>query len=347
MKRLYVIAFVLLVFSLAHARNMVIVLDSSGTMKTYGHWQPDAKQAIQSVLTGSPLAQDAWQATGNLNVVNDFRLLQGQSLYFLPFGSIARHEWPFFSGLTKLNSPADVDGIFPEETKAFSQQRTNKSLAFAVAANALGTPDYSTDLIVISDFLIDADMTDAEIRYVNEFEAASTSSIPLILTWKRDPRLQIKLIRFKPATTPPYPPDDHLHGPVVHLVEASRSSKPDALRFHWRIDGHADVRNYNVYVRDEKGRTVFSPARLLSQNAIYPNPVSGKLSWFVIANLDDGTQLKSSVGTVVVPPSSSSGTIFLLLLVLAGAGFVGYQWWRKKGIKEESTRRKSQRTGEM
>ncbi|HEY7405368.1 MAG TPA: hypothetical protein VIB39_17715 [Candidatus Angelobacter sp.] len=316
-------------------------------MKNYGRWQPDAIQAVEAVLAGDPLAMDSWQATGDANVVRDYKLSKEHSLYFLPFGSIAKHEWPFFTGVTRLNSPADLDALFPREGKLFTQSRTNKSLAIAVAGNPSGATDYAADLIVISDFLMDANMNDAEIRYVDDFEASSASATPLILLWKKDPRLQIKFIRIRPASPPR--PDDTEVRPVatVRLVEALHTAKPEALQMRWRIDGAADVKNYSVYVRDEKGRTVFSAAHLLDKSVSYANPAAGKLNWYVIANLNDGSQLKSAVGNVVVPPSSSSGMLFLLLLVLAGAGFLGYRWWQKRGIKETPAGEKSQGAGEM
>jgi hypothetical protein len=335
MKKWFLIVALLFVDNTAFGQDIVVVLDSSGTMKSYGHWQADAMQVVQSVLAGNSVTTDAWQVTGNMDMAKDYRLTGEHNLYFLPFGSIAKHEWPFFSGWTKLASPAELNTLFPQEGKSFNQLKTNKALAIAVAGKASPSADGSADLIVISDFLIDADMDEAEITYVNDFEARSTSATPLILAWKKDPRVQIKFILIRPATVPP-PPGETAPTAAVRLVEARFSPKPESLRLRWQIDGKADVKNYDVYVRNEKGGSVYSASRMLNNSTTYNKPSSGKLNWYVVANLMDGTQLKSAVGNVVVPKSSSGGGIFLLFLVLAGTSFIAYQWWRRKGIKDKS-----------
>jgi len=99
--------------------------------------------------------------------------------------------------MRSLKSPSELGSAFPSDTSAYSDGKTNKPLAIAVAVAEAAKHSGMARLIVISDFLVDADLSPSQQEFENDIESKSAVDTPLILVWKQNPRVQVKLMRFR------------------------------------------------------------------------------------------------------------------------------------------------------
>jgi len=80
------------------ADDVVIVVDTSGTMGEYGSWQADTVQLVKRILTGdaTPAAESA--QTGDTAATLHFVKAVADGVQMLRFGTVKNPVFPFFSG---------------------------------------------------------------------------------------------------------------------------------------------------------------------------------------------------------------------------------------------------------
>jgi hypothetical protein len=307
---------VLLLFAIAlRAGDVALLVDVSGTMHNYGSWQPDAFALVKKLLEGdvSSAAISQWEQVGDGSIVSDFALGTGE-LHLLPFGSIQGDSFPYFSGTQKIPL-SDLRSSFPLSADLFRQSKTNKSLAQAVGTQLAGSSG-TAHLIVISDFLIDANLTDAEREFVNHSETAAHPDAPVIYSWRPDKRVQIKLIRTHipspSAESGVQPPQDG----SIRLLGATVLSRGQGVQFRWSLSSSVPRKYYQFLVRDPKSnRIVFTRDRVLGESLTYADPPRGFLKWQVVVTLENGSILTSPIGVVKVPGADSLQIVLVGLVV--------------------------------
>jgi hypothetical protein len=237
-------------FTLAQTPGTVVVIDISGTMKGYGHWQPDALGVCQAILQRGSLesAKSSWDIKGNESAVKSFAVGEGQ-VTVIPFGSTKTNFFPYFTGIKRLGSSSELGSAFPLDRELFREARTNKPLALAVAAKLVGAEEV-TRAIVISDFMVDSQLTKDEESFVNDFESSTLIETPIILSWRQDPKVQIKLIAFH-KTEPAE--GSATNGAFIEILPPKlRNSSPRSLELKWRTSDGARPKFYNVDVNDRE-----------------------------------------------------------------------------------------------
>jgi hypothetical protein len=301
------------------AADVAILVDVSGTMASYGAWQEDASALLDAVVNGRQPSLQQWRSAGDLKALPSFA--DAGSLHFVRFGSTQSASFPFFGEPQKLNA-ASLAAAFPKSRADYQQPRTNKPLAVAVGANlASGGAAGTARVIVISDFLVDSDLTNDQQTYVNDFESRAQVETPLILSWARDNHVQIKFLRIGIAGVAP--DDKEPASASVQLLAARVLEDPRRVQFAWKVNGAA-ARHYSLQVRDAATRNlVFARNNVLSNSVLYPNPKAGRFHWQVTATLENGALVASPAAIVQVPGSGPWAWIGLL----GALGAVGYGAW--------------------
>jgi hypothetical protein len=308
-----------------HGKDIAVLIDVSGTMGHYGSWQLDARQLTSSILAGEPKTE-GWISEGSESTTVDFHLESGDRIHLLRFGSIRNPEFPFFSPAHTLNALNAFQAEFPDDLKWYNEPRTNKPLAVAVGARLTSGVEGIARLIVISDFLVDSEMSATQQRVVNQFESRAKIESPLIYTWNRNPRVQIKLLRISAlpssAQTPDLIVERHLRITGAKLLDS-----PRRVLLTWVLLGEDTEASYSVTIRDPKsGRTILTRS-VITNSLLWSNPASGKYVWQVTADLPDKHTLSSSVTPLDIPGDSPLGLITIFLLIVASA--VGLRLYTK------------------
>lgn len=312
--------------ALLHASDVTVVVDVSGTMGRYGKWQPDVLDLIESLATGAPAAGPKFTSTGDTSTAAQFKLAAGEGMTLLKFGSIQSDAYPFFTNAQKVANATELRGVFPNTAVAFKEKLTNKELAFAVGARLAGASP--ARMIVISDFLSDADVSEQQQQYINQFQSQSKLETPIIYTWLTDKRVLVKLmvanakleatapVAASPAETPK---TDH----TVQILEA-RALEGGKHQFRWRITPAAPVKSYRLTIRDVKTRKiVIEQPGLASPAVAISTPPPGDYFAQVTADLEDGSESASRPYPLKV--EGSYGGILLALAALAA--IVGGLWF--------------------
>ena len=319
--------------SFASAQDMVVVIDVSGSMAHYGSWQAEVLSLVTSIAGGEPVRADAFEPIGALNAAEKFRLQPGQTLHIVPFGSVDTDGFPYFKGIRSTRDAGGLSAIFPLNSSSFRSAQTNKPLATAVAASLAAYEKNEARLFVISDFLVDADLTSAQQQYVNQFESNSHTETPLILSWKKDRRVQLKLIRVRALTTSQTPPPT-LPSATVQLLSAKLTENPRRVQCAWKASSPDVFQSYTLTIRNPATRkTVFTRVGLLGTSGVYPDPPSGKYAWQVVGTLADGGQVSSPAGQFEVEGSWFGG--FLLGLAAIGCLGAGLWWFNSKKKRKD------------
>lgn len=341
-RSLLLLAASLLIAMQAPGAEVSVLVDVSGTMGHYGRWQPDAVSLIQSILEGRSPATANFEVTGNQAAVTQFKVENGTLIELLRFGSIKSNEFPFFAQPQTVNDPADLAGVFPLNQPDYTQARTNKDLAEAVGAQlAASSP---ARLIVISDFLVDADMDQNEQEFVDRFQSANQIETPVIFKWRPDSRVMVKLILARPstATAPVEAPQSSAAqaAPAVTISVRDAHALPnsDVLFFRWHAAGNTSgVQSYSVRLRHphthrvEKEIAGISPT---ASSARVKAPHGGKYLASVTAVLTDGSTVES--GAVPVSTAkNNSGIVIAVILLIAITGV----WLYMRRMKTRSHRR--------
>jgi hypothetical protein len=182
-------------------------------------------------------------------------------------------------------------------------------------------------MIVISDFLSDADLSQQQQQYINQFQSQSKLETPIIYTWLTDSRVLVKLMVAKSETAkhdePPSKPPAVDH--QVQILEARMlDGSPSRYQFRWRLTPAATVKSYRLTLRDAKTRKIVVEQPGLASPAVaIPTPEPGDYFAQVTADLEDGSESASRPYPVKV--EGSYGGVLLTLAVLAA--IVGALWF--------------------
>ncbi|MCU1285316.1 MAG: hypothetical protein JWO13_1666 [Acidobacteriales bacterium] len=298
------------------ASEPIVAIDVSQSMQHYGAWQGDVKAALASVLfDGKKPSETAWRFTGNVDVLHRF-LAQG-SVRIIRFGSYPVQEYPYFN-LAQASDGIAFNKEFPNANE-FKDQKTNKPLALAIAADLSAENASEGFAIVVSDFLTDSDVSQQHQDFINKAESEFSQQIPLTLTWLKDPRVQLKFIQFERASTRPNAASQESN-PITLLLPEFSKERPVRYVLRWKADN--SLERFNVKVEDSTTReTMFEKSNLASREAIFLNPPSRNMRWYVTGWRASGESVRSNTQTLTSPPRESSILpIVLLLTLIAGAG---------------------------
>ncbi len=309
--------------ALVYASDVAVVVDVSGTMGRYGKWQPDVLDLIEALTTGAPTGTAKFNSTGDTVTAAQFKLAAGEGITLLKFGSVQSDAFPFFANAQKVASASELKGVFPNVAAAFKEKQTNKELAFAVGARLAGNSP--SRLIVISDFLSDADVSQQQQQYINQFQSQTKLETPVIYTWLTDNRVLVKLLvanskgEQPPTQETDKPKTDH----QVQILEA-RPLEGGKHQFRWRLTPPAPVKSYRLTIRDVKTRRiVIEQPGLASPAVAIATPPPGDYFAQVTADLEDGSESASRPYPLKV--EGSYGGIVIGLIVLAA--IVGGLWF--------------------
>ena len=287
---------------LLHAGSVAVAIDVSGTMRQYGAWQADARDLISSILSGQLPQTSKFSSTGDASAAAQFKLAGQEGVYFLEFGSLQKHEPPFFDFARQVGSVREFQEIFPLSPETYRQANTNRDLARAVAANSVGPP--LARVIVISDFLVDAKLGEVEQTYINQFESRSKIETPLVYVWSGNHRVLVKLlsVSFTDASVST-PGQDKLTAAApaaeancqVQIFEARRfDSRDPRLEIRWRTIPKCDVKSYSLRLTDIATRRVVEERFNIAVPALTLNsPAPGNYLAAVSADLADGSRATS------------------------------------------------------
>jgi hypothetical protein len=307
------------------AGDPAVVVDVSGSMKNYGSWQADARDAISAILAGRPLP-NRWQSTPPGADLGAYGSGTQGLVTLLPFGSVrATAEYPYFDRMRSSLTAADLDAQFPMKRSDFTEGHTNNALAEAVAIHALGAGSVSVRVIMLSDFLADATLAEQQLAFVNETQGKYAKYTDATLSWKENPRVQIKLLRFAPVNARP-PKGDAPENGSLRLAPARYDERSQSVSLAWNYEGLTPPEKFDVKVSDaRRGTVLFSKHDLSGNSVTYPKAAAGPMRWSVTAFMQDGKTVEQSA-TYSVPGTGGSPVALLVLLAavaaLVGAGVV-------------------------
>lgn len=306
----------------AQARTIVVAVDVSGSMATYGAWQSDAQSQLKLILSG--LAYDKtisrWSLSGSTNSLATYHLGAGDQLVVLRFGDVNQNsEYPFFRDIGPPISLAEFERSFPTDPSIFRQSRTNKSLAECVAAKTAGKDGL---VVIVSDFLVDARLSDLQVKFIDDFASGMSVRTNAILSWVQNPRVQIRFLQYSENLDGGLraQPSDPSAGTGSLRLNTPKLTRDDALELSWSFDGVGAPRSYDVEIMGlPDQRQLFLRKNLLGTSVTFENPPRGVLSWTVTATLDDGRTVR---GRSTYTHQGGSGLFGLLIGLLAIAGVV-------------------------
>ena len=177
-----------------HARTVSIAVDISGSHRApTALGRESAVSALVSVLNGQPLSSQ-WRAIGQDIALRQFALQPGDRVCLLPFGNIRSADPPFFRAPDCFSDVNELRSRFPLTASAFTESKTNKTLAEVVAARLASQSTQDALVIMLSDFLVDSSLSPAQIAHVNEAQSKFSVQVVSTLSWSQNARVQIKMI---------------------------------------------------------------------------------------------------------------------------------------------------------
>jgi hypothetical protein len=301
----------------APARTIVVAVDVSGSMGTYGAWQNDARSELKAILAGLPLDQNVnrWSISGSRASLRVYRVESGDQIVLLKFGDVSdQSEYPFFRGVEQPSDLAGLERDFPIDAGLFRESRTNKSLAESVAAKIAGKDGL---VVIVSDFLVDARLSDRQIKFINDSASGMSESTHAILSWTQNPRVQIRFVQYAQNAEGGAGTDQSEQEISVGTLRlnAPKMAANGALQLSWNYEGAGSPRSYDVEViniADQK--QLFARHGLLSRSVVFEDPPAGTLAWSVSATLDDGRAVR---GRSTYTIKGGLGLVGLLLGLLA------------------------------
>jgi hypothetical protein len=308
----------LLTARLVASDNAAIVLDVSGSMKNYGSWQIDAREAISSILMGQRLPSH-WQLTPLSTDLTSFASgLQGR-VTFIRFGNVrANAEYPFFDGVRNSLTLSEFEEQFPTKASDYTQNRTNNALAESIAVRQTSDTSGTARVIMISDFLADATPSEKQLAFINEIQSGYAKYTVATLSWKENPRVQIKLLKFVAVSSPPDKEGTEELG-SLRLAPARYDGRTQAVNLSWNYHGSTSPEKYGLKVIDARhGNLLFTKQNLAGGGATYPKAAAGPIRWSGTAYLPDGRTVEQSA-TYNIPDAAGSPFAWLLLIVVVGA----------------------------
>jgi hypothetical protein len=305
--------------------DIAVLVDVSGTMKQYGAWQNAAISLVESTLDGKSVPTEDWQTSGPQVGLSQFRLGTGERLYVMKFGSIVSPKFPFFEPAERLDSAKQLRDHFPLNGSAYTQVRTNTSLARAVGTLLSAGAGTEARLIVISDFLVDSNLDSAEISFVNDVETGAKIEEPVILSWRENPKVQIKMMNVTLKPKGPPQGDQAEEAVAIRLIPLRILDNPKRAQFQWAVDSKLAPKRFEVVVRDAGTHKEEWRQSAMVGSAVWSDPKPGRKSWQVSAVMEND-QVATSQAAIAEIPGSSGGAIVLLLLAILGAGYGIYRF---------------------
>jgi hypothetical protein len=326
---------VVLVFSAqtAAASDVAVVVDVSGSMKDYGPWQGDAKVAIAAVLGGRPPSAE-WDVTPKGADLSAYATQTQESVTLIQFGSVrATSTYPYFDRIQTSLSPSSVSAQFPINPSTYTESRTNNALAEAVAISMVGATGGPTRVIMLSDFLADARMSEEQLAFVNGVQGRYAKYTDATLSWIGNPRVQIKLLRFAPLSVASSTPVAGSELGSLHLFPPRYDEASRSVIFSWNYEGPSLAEKYDVKVVDvQAGSPVFTKYNLGSKTVTYPKVSPGRFRWSIVAYAHDGKTIEQSA-SFVIPGKSPIPLMILCIAIIAGLG-VGIIVVKKHGFPD-------------
>ena len=336
-KLLLLLMLVLVQTSMA-ADRLAVVVDVSGSMKNYGSWQADARDAIVALLAGRPLPSH-WSLDPGGADLGRFSCGPQERVTLLRFGSVQPSaQYPFFAAIQHGLSMEEIGSLFPLSPRDYSENRTNKALAESVAILSATDSNGTAEVIMLSDFYSDANLSDQQIKFINDTEHKFKKDTVATLSWTGNPRVQIKLLRFTLGDAlgknepPPSLPDGVAQG-ALHLSPPRFDKSSQNLQLSWSYTGQPLPEKYDIRVTDTRNTTLFSKYGLSSTSVTYPKAASGSIRWAVTAHIPDGKPLEQSATFTVPPGNGPSVWIVVIILAILAAGGA-YIWVKRVGLPE-------------
>jgi hypothetical protein len=333
-RRRYIFALLTLAFfvlgKLTPAKQVFVVIDVSKSMRHYGPWQAEAAHLVETILQGRTEGFEKWALTGDQKSLNDFSTQGENKIAVLRFGSVHSAAFPFFAPPVSIDDPSKLASQFPFDAEAFGDGKTNRPLAQAVAIKLSDSGPGEVRLIVVSDFLIDSDLSAEEIAFVNDVEAHTSVETPVIFSLLANKQLQIKLMKVRLVERASTPPEGST---AIILATPELRERPRAVLFRWRVSGPFHMERFSLFVKS--GNTnVFGPQNLVGNSALFESPPSGRLLWYVSGTTDSGVELRSNTASLTVPEDLTYLWLVLILLIGSGAGLLWkyrHNLWMKEG----------------
>jgi len=302
------------------ADKLAVVIDVSGSMKNYGPWQTDAKDAIAAILAGQPLPS-RWSMDPAGADLSSFSCTNQERLTLLRFGSVRPDAvYPYFTGIHTSLTPADLEAQFPTNPESYTESRTNKALAESVAIQSVADSTGTAQVIMLSDFYSDASLSNQQIAFINNTEDKATKYTLATLSWTGNPRVQIKLLRFVLRDAPARKNTTAIGS--LYLSPPHYEKNSQTVLFAWNYEGPAQPEKYDVTVTDPRhGATLFRKYGLSERSVVYPRAAPGPLRWVVTAYMPNGGSLEQSAPfTVPDDTKSPLAVLFLFAVIFAAIG---------------------------
>jgi hypothetical protein len=182
---------------------------------------------------------------------------------------------------------------------------------------------------------VDRELTAPSLAFINATEARTRAESPVIFSWKKNANVQVKLMRVAFLSRPPgdgAPANVELRPLAARVLPGS----PVRVQFHWRLEGPAQARYFDVTVRDVSGGKVDWVRRnLLGTSVIWDDAASGRKVWQVRATLEDGRVVVSPSAGVEIPGGGVFPFVVLLGAVGGACGLAYYLAGRRKRLRPQ------------
>lgn len=352
-KKLSYIVFVALTLLIVNkdllAEDVGILCDVSKSLRN--RWLMEGKKAIKELVLYGKVS-DGWELS---SAKKDFRyqfIIQhkspietGNTIMLLEFGSVVEQSFPYFRNpqlyqvVNRTQLEQFIDNNFPIHVK---DDWTYELLAEAVAAKIFKETIKSSEcyLIVLSDFIEDHgfSLSKEQIDLVDRFETEVevSFSIPVILRWKKNTNLQIKVLKVsaygKDEITKP--------GRLLQLLapqSAMKFKSDKGITFSWRWNGSKeDINDYNLVIRKKEPRQykMVHSKKLLRTRYSFRRPLEvGKFQWYVTANTQKGLARSSTRGFEIKGKSIIPWLILILFLFCGLIAFMKYGWPKIQALR--------------
>lgn len=349
MKRLYTILSLIICTMSVYAQNNVFVLIDVSKSVTQTDLN-NAKQALTEVLTGSQLTK-AFVAQGSQADLANFKLVQGDKLAILKFGSLQTTLAINPTPTQIQNVGADVSQVLNSTAWTPTDNQTYITLAKAkVAEYAKNHNITKYKLYVISDNVNDDYGQGGKPNYPDDYtrnlaEGYNTSTNPVseggytklkftansLFTLSFSPSVDVSKYTL-PGGTPPAIVDTNTENATITITsppEAKKGKehelKSENVNINWTCNNCPQGIKYTVLVSQyEDGKFRETKKDLVANTATLKLP-DGKFRITVSAS----NFTASSDYTCISVSTGGYGWLIFLLILIAGI-VIGYYFWNKK-----------------
>jgi hypothetical protein len=359
--KLLLVLVALLVPSMGVSQDAAILWDVSGSIsdKTKTPAYTEAlRNSVAEIVTGRGVDRGLWRVTAPDPLPAELKIVldggravygSGDQIVVIRFGHFRRHEFPdlpYFPWKRIDASSQDVRAQLVAQFPADARDdKTNKDLAISAAARYFYEQKRSQwYLVTISDFNEDsvADLNPAEAQIVDDFNAGriAQQTRPLVLRWNRDPRIQVR-IEFdrrnvaEQAVSPARPRVIELIAPKSNAE--FKNGRPPTFSWLWQ-DPEDVPKRYTVIVTEIGGNgRSFRKSASVTSATMDQTLSTGKYSWQVFAELNNGETVQAGPRPFVVASSGGLGWGFLVFLAAVALVVGAWIYTRKKSaIKTRS-----------